>query len=284
MGKGGFPTVKSIALWDIRLGKLVRTFEPAGGQYVRDLASDPGGFVVAVAEDDPDSCGNVLLYEVATGQIRRRLPLQPHIVTALAFTNDGQRLITVGYDLAGLVWDVNLLAAARGRDPVDNAEWDEAWKTLAQPPAAPAYEALLTFAANPDRSVEQLRQRLRPMPVLNQAKLDQIVADLDDEKFLTREHAATELDKLGRAGVPAMRARAAKVQSREAKLRLTQYLERFDSPKVLPDELRALRIVEFLEHAASSSARTLLAEYAAGEPSSDLTIRAAAAKSRLERR
>jgi WD40 repeat protein len=280
-GKKKVQIPRAIALWDIRFGKLVRTFQPFDSGATCDLVADPGGFVIASSELDFDGFGNVLLYEVATGGIRRQLP-PTNVVTALAFTDDGQRLVTVGHDTAGLVWDMSLMSAARGRKPADDAELEDAWNTLAVPAAAAAYDALLVFASNPERAIDLLRQRLRPIPILNAAKLDQIVADLEDEKFLTREHAANELEKLGRVGLPAMRTRAPKAQSREAKLRLAQYLERYETSKLLPDELRTLRALELLEHAATPASRALLAELSAGEPAADVTMRARAAQTRLD--
>jgi hypothetical protein len=113
--------------------------------------------------------------------------------------------------------------------------------------------------------------------------LDRIIADLESEKFATREQAAKELATLGRIAVTAIRARAANVQSLETKRRLAAYFEGHESGPLLPDELRAVRAVEFLESMATPAAHALLADLAKGEPTAESTIRAIAAKSRLER-
>jgi len=296
--KGGFggavkqasmPTsINGMALWDLHTGKMLHLFESIQGDGYRasprDIAADPGGFVIAIMEEIQSDPGSVVLYEVATGQIRRRIFSGTRETAALAFTPDGKRLVTVSHDTTGLVWDVSLLSAVRGRKPAAHAELEQAWKALAEPSARAAYDGQLVLASNPSGAVELLQQRLRPVPTIGAATFDRIVADLEDEKFLTRERAASELDKLGRIGVVAIRARALKAQSREAKLRLTQYLERYDSPKLTADELRSVRALEFLNHVATSEARDLIAELAKGESTADLTIRALSIKTRLERR
>jgi WD40 repeat protein len=275
--------MRGIALWDLRTGKMLRSLESNDGSYPRDIASDPGGYVIATADDDSEGAGMLALYEVATGQVRRRLSGGVRYCTAVAFTPDGNRLVSVGFDTTGIVWDVNLMSAARGKKPAGDEDLERAWKTLAQPSAPAAYDAMIALASNPDGALALLRTRSRPAPVIGAGKFDQIVADLEDEKFVTRERATNELEKLGKVGVSAIRARIGKAQSREAKLRLTQYLEKFDTPALLADELRAIRTLEFLEHAATPAARALIAELSSGEPTADLTMRALAAKGRLDR-
>lgn len=289
MKQASMPTsINGMALWDLRTGKMLHLFESIQGDVYRasprDIAADPGGFVIAIMEEIQSDPGSIVLYEVATGQIRRRIFSGTRETAALAFTPDGKRLVTVSHDTTGLVWDVSLLSVARGRKPAAHAELEQAWKALAEPSARAAYDGQLALASNPLGAVELLQQRLRPVPIVGAATFDRIVADLEDEKFLTRERAASELDKLGRIGVVAIRARALKAQSREAKLRLTQYLERYDSPKLTADELRSVRALEFLNHVATSEARDLIAELAKGESTADLTIRALSTKTRLERR
>ena len=56
----------------------------------------------------------------------------------------------------------------------------------------------------------------------------------------------------------AIRDRADKVQSLETKRRLAAFLERHESGPLLPEELRAVRAVEFLESMATPAARALL--------------------------
>jgi phage FluMu protein gp41 len=179
---------------------------------------------------------------------------------------------------------LSLAAAARGKIPGSQADLDRAWDVLAQPNAATAYDALIVFASNPDGAMELLRKRLRAAPPLDAAILDRIVADLESEKFATRERAANDLEKLCRTAVAAIRARAAKVESLETKRRLAQFLERHESGPIVTDELRAVRALEFLENVVTPAASALIADLTTGEPAAERTIAAIATKDRLDRR
>jgi WD40 repeat protein len=272
---------KRIGLLDLRSAKLVRTFAEPGSSRTCSLAADPGGYVVATAEEA--EVGFTLLFEVASGQIRKRLPGHFKSNTGVAFTPEGHRLVTVGADSTGLVWDVSLMSAARGKTPATGAELERAWDTLAKAKAPAAYEAMIALASNPAGAVELLRRRLQPAR-LDAAALNRVLADLESEKFTVRDRAVTELGKVGRNAVPTVRARADKAESLETKRRLQRFLEQHDTGTLLPDELRAVRCLEFLEHAATPAARKLIAELSKGEPTADLTMRALSAQRRLERR
>jgi WD40 repeat protein len=71
------------------------------------LAVSPDGRQVAAAESDY----SIWVYELATGQARRHFVGHSNEVTALAFTPDGQRLISTSRDLTALVWDVSQAGA-----------------------------------------------------------------------------------------------------------------------------------------------------------------------------
>jgi len=129
-----------------------------------------------------------------------------------------------------------------------------------------------------------IRLRLRAPAVLNVAALDRIVANLASDVFAVRAKATDELENRGRSVVAELKARIQKIDSLEAKRRLTALVERFESGPLFPEELRALRSLEFLERIATPSARTAIVELTNGEPAAELTVRARAAKARLDRR
>jgi WD40 repeat protein len=270
-----------LGLWNLRSAKLVRAFEAPGSRMTRDLAADPGSYVLATAEEGEN--GFTLLYEIASGQIRRRIPGHLRANMSVAFTPDGNRLVTVGGDKTGLVWDISLAGAARRRKPASDDELELAWQALAKPNASDGYDALIVLATQPERAVEMARRRLKPATV-DAAAIDRLIADLDSEKFVTREKATKELEKLSRAEIAALQFRAETGGSLELKRRLAVFLNRYDSGALSADELRSLRALEFLEQSGSPAARSAIAELTKGEPSADLTIRALAAKGRLDRR
>ncbi len=92
------------------------------------------------------------------------------------------------------------------------------------------------------------------------------------------------LEKLGRHEAPGLRGLAAKAESLEVKRRLTQVIDRLESGVLWPDELRAVRSLEFLENIGTTAACVLIGELAKGEPTADLTVRALSARGRLDRR
>ena len=91
----------SIRLLDAATGKLVRAIERRPSNSLHSIAFSPDGTLVA-AEDKYE----VSLWEVATGQLVRRMD-GSLCVERLAFTPDGTQLIaTPGFKGDVLVWDV----------------------------------------------------------------------------------------------------------------------------------------------------------------------------------
>jgi WD40 repeat protein len=271
-----------LSLWDLRDCKPIREFEPPGSRLSRALAADPRGYLLATAEEGDK--GFTLIYEVASGKIRRRLAGHFHVNTFVGFTPDGNRLVTAGGDSTCLIWDLTLAAAARARTPNSITNLERAWNVLAEADAAAAYDAMVGLVSHSDRATDFLRTRVRAMAHLDDATLDRLVADLGSEQFATRQRAEVDLDKLGRSAVPAMLARAANIESLETKRRLERFLQRHESGPLPPEELRAVRSLEILESIGTLAARAVIAELAKGEPTAELTIRARAAQQRLDRR
>jgi WD40 repeat protein len=273
----------ALGVWDPLTGKMRRAFAtPASHRQdfrtVRAFSLSPGGWTVATAEQDR----SVLIYEIATGQVRRRLTGHRYEVMSLAFGPDGSRLVTVSGDHTGLVWDVSLTAGAAKGGPLSPEEWAKAWDALAADQAAPAYEALGRLAADPGAAVPLLRKHLRPTAPLDDAVVDKIIAGLDSATFAARERAGAELDKLGKPVVDAVRARLAKGTSAEVRERLTKFLAKYDRDEFTSEELRQERALELLEQIGSTEARDVLRDLAKGEPSARLTRQAASALKRLE--
>jgi len=122
------------------------------------MAVSPDRRTVALARSD----GTVVLLEAATGQPRRVLAGHSVACHVLAFTGDGQRLLSGGADHSILVWDVRLQSV-----PLPSAVKQETravnhWTTLATGPADAAYRAMARFAVEPAAAVRMARLRLKP--------------------------------------------------------------------------------------------------------------------------
>jgi WD40 repeat protein len=99
---------EQLQLIDVASGKSIRTFvppevDPAVPHQVVCLAIAPNGRLLAA----PDPNGAIWLYDLATGQARRKLAGHPRTVSSLAFTPDSRTLVSVSHDQTGLVWDVS---------------------------------------------------------------------------------------------------------------------------------------------------------------------------------
>lgn len=112
------PGGDEVALW--AAGSLHRFGVPDG--VVRAVWKSPTGFPVATAAYAPDGAtlavathDVVWLVDAARNVERARLEGHSTLLTALAFTHDGARLVSAGWDTTALVWD--LPAALAGYAP-----------------------------------------------------------------------------------------------------------------------------------------------------------------------
>ena len=272
----------ALSLLDLATGDRLRTFVGSGkgedGNYplVRACVYSPDGRTVAGGEEN----GSVLLFESATGLLRRRLAGHRGAVAGLSFTPDGKRLVTASFDNTGLVWDISLatLAAAPAGSQAG------AWANLASREPETVNRALAGLAASPDRAVALLKDRLRAAAVPDPAAFDRLVADLDSKHFGVREQAVAELDRLGDVAIAELRRRVAGAQSLEVRRRIERLLDNHGKGKIAPERLRELRALEVLEQIGTSGAQQVLAALARGAAEARLTKEAKASLERLARR
>jgi hypothetical protein len=126
---------------------------------------------------------------------------------------------------------------------------------------------------------------LKPVPIGDDKQIASLIADLDSDKFPTRQRAARELDRLGESVLGACEAALAGNPSAEARRRLEalqgKYTDQGRNPT--PERLRALRALEVLELCGSTEARAVLRVLAQGARGAALTQHAKAALDRLTR-
>jgi RNA polymerase sigma factor (sigma-70 family) len=290
--QGGRPAEQfqgQIALLDPVTARWVRSFArrplPARGDgmlYPGATLLSPDGRTLYVSY----SFGDIVCYEVTTGQPRRVLTGHRDYIGALGLSPDGRRLISGGRDASALIWDVTAAGATKPRkEPLTAAAADELWAALAGGEAEPAYAAMADLAAAPDRAVALLRGELKPVPAApTDADLDRAFADLDSDDFATREKGSQQLAAFGEPAVPGVRKRLAKAESPEVRKRALEFLDRFDPATLSPGRLRQLRAVELLEGIATPAAKDLLSDLAKGAAGAPLTLEAAGALERLRGR
>jgi WD40 repeat protein len=261
----GSPAVMTV--WEIATGREVRRIDGHVGE-VMAVAVSPDQRLLATGGHD----ATVRVWEIASGQERQTITAHRDQVSSVAFSPDGHHLATVSSDAPVFIWDLY----RPGAKPTA-ADRDALWDELAKETHWTAMKRLL---ADPALAVALFRERVtippKPDPEIVKARL----ADLDSQQFATRQKALAELEKLGPAVEPAVRAELDARPGAEKRRQLLRLLDLFAAPS--PDALRTARAVEVAERAATPATRTLLEEWANGPPAARLTQEAAAALRRMK--
>lgn len=232
---GGQVPSPDIQVWELATGATRQTL-PGSTAGTSGLAVAPGGRAVGAAGGD----GVVREYELATGQVRAVFRGHDGPVRAVAYSPDGRRLYSGGSDTTVLAWD--LVGPAGGPTPTPGA----LWAALLDPDPAAADRAMRHLLSAPG-AVADLVRRVEAMPAPDLSRVAGLVAGLDGPGFAAREAAGKELEQLGRAAIPALRAAVRATPSAEARARLEEILRRVDRPTVAGEDLRRVRAVEVLE-------------------------------------
>jgi hypothetical protein len=127
------------------------------------------------------------------------------------------------------------------------------------------------------------RVSFEPLPRVPEKARAQLIADLDNNDFKTREKAARELDKLGEAALGAIHTTLAGNPSVEAQQRLASLRDKHRPWGVpSPERLRLMRALEVLELCGPDS-HDLLSTLAESAPGALVTEQAKGALKRLSR-
>ncbi|MFZ4813058.1 MAG: protein kinase domain-containing protein [Phototrophicaceae bacterium] len=99
---------RAIYIFDLVTGELIQKLQPEGVGFVRAVAIQPSGGMLASASYDPNEFGGTIrLWDVESGQLIRRLIGHTDVLTTLDFSPDGQTLLSGGWDRTVRQWDVN---------------------------------------------------------------------------------------------------------------------------------------------------------------------------------
>jgi hypothetical protein len=264
------------------LGKdpLIRITSVETGHEVRQLRGQAIFDVVAFSPDGRTLIGGsqhrkeVYLWEVATGQLRKKFSGHQGHVMSLAFSPDGRTFASGNSDASVLIWEA---AGQRRRllppPALTEAEIDRLWTDLAVNDAVVAYNAIVTLRAAPRQATALISKHLKPVPRADAKRLAEAVRKLDSDSFAVRQQATRELEKLGESAEPALRQALARAPAEEVRRRIEQLLNRLGGPQLL----RRGRALEVLENIADPDSRQLLTALAGGASDASLTIEAQAA-------
>lgn len=192
--------------------------------------------------------------------------------------------------LGRTVEDLDRVALGMGKKQdkeLPRARLDKLWDDLLNRDAAvygPARWALVSAAA---QSPAYLQERLRGPTVEDKlaARVKGLIAKLDDDDFQVREDATAQLQKLGAAAVPFLKAALAATDSAEVRRRIEDLLgtQKGVATDLTPEQERTLRVVRVLEQIGTKEARTALQKLVEQGLPETVQAEAKAALTRLER-
>src|SRR5262249_5522202 len=149
-------------------------------------------------------------------------------------------------DLAPLVWNWSALGfKLAGLKP---NELHQLWTDIAGADAAKPYQAILAMSHSPD-SANFIRGRLHPAVADDAQKIRQLVTELDNNDFATRERATLELACVSSAAT--LRQLLTANMSAEARARINGVLQKVETGPAAAERIRTLRGLEILERSRS---------------------------------
>src|SRR5262249_29909713 len=127
-----FSAKSGLLLFDARTGEPLRSIEPVSRQETRPYmvtaaAFSPDGLFFAIGQID----GSAHVYELITGRPIRSFRGHRNRVSQLVFTANSRRLVTVGDDMMGLVWDTSPAGLAKPEELGTAEQRERTWGHLA---------------------------------------------------------------------------------------------------------------------------------------------------------
>ncbi|MBI3822522.1 MAG: hypothetical protein HY289_07570, partial [Planctomycetes bacterium] len=267
---------RTIRLWDRGSDKEVRRF---GGADVvgQSAVFSPDGKLVAAGIEK----GGIRFWDAATATVLRDVPAHRATVTSLAFPDGGKTLVSGSLDGTAIVWDLDRLL---NETSADKAELEQLWTALGQPDAEKAAQAMRAFAARPKETRAFFKERIRPIPIVDAKRLDQLLIDLHSNQFAVRQRANDELEKLDGQARSALEKALQDDPAVETRRRIETLLQRLEPPISAPHLLRNLRAIEVTERIGTAEAYAFLQLLADGGAGHRLTEQAREAVVRLTKR
>jgi WD40 repeat protein len=191
-----------IRIWNLTTGELERTFENSK-RSLSGLAFSPNGKILAAS-----GSGGVALWDIATGQIKTKLPDYLYYPVAIAFTPDGSRIVVGCSDAKIVVWNIDANReefAFHNRGGVMGLAYDH------------HHDTVVTCSVGGEITLIDLLLR---MPNDGETKrITELLAQLDDDSYPVREKADREFLTIGPIAQAALADAEANSASLEVRIR-----------------------------------------------------------------
>jgi WD40 repeat protein len=244
--------------------------------WISSAAFSPDGRTVATAERT-----GMRLWETATGKEICRLTKSAQAwYYRISFAPDGRTLASVNSDTTVLIWSVPP-AEAGDSATLAPPELRELWEKLVSEDGAQSHAAIVGLIRAPHSSVPFLKDRLQPVTAPSAERLEQLIADLDNDRFAVREKASGELAQLAELAETALRGVLEGKPSPETRERVIAVLARRQLWS--GERLRRWRVIQILEGIGAHEAQSMLKTLTEGVPASRLTQEAQAPLERLRK-
>jgi WD40 repeat protein len=271
-------TIELDGLWvrEVATG-MPRYWVPAESHDLRSLAYSSDGRFLAIGRAD----GTIRVYHVATAKEIRRLSGQDGAITSLSFSRNGKTLLSGSRDCTALLWDISDLdKSILPPTKLTERQLHESWDRLGDEDAPSAFAWACVLSGSPKQTAAFTRQRPRPVTPDMVGRIPALLRSLDADDFETRDKAATELDALGDAAVPALRKALSASPSAEVRSQLRRHIAKYGD-QLGATALREMRAIEILERFRDDESRAVLRALAEGVPEARRTREAKASLERL---
>jgi WD40 repeat protein len=270
-----------IRLWDAVTGQKLREME-GHTAAVYSLAFSADGRNLASGSFDK----SVRLWEAFSGKTIKAWHGHAGPVGAVSITPNGRVVISGSNDTTLLLWDVT----ARSQDgkvadlTLSADQLKSGWKDLASEEAPPANLVLWNFVAAGKESVPFLGKQVF---LVDPARIQQLLKDLNNNKYPVRENASSELGKYGRWIEGVLREALKRPESEEVRRRIERLLSQLQVPGSLSldqERLRLRRTMLILEQVGGPESRKTLENLVRGAPEEAFRQEAQASLERMNRR
>ena len=262
----GFGTTDLI---DLASGQIAHRWDE--NHWVTAASFSACGRWLALAESN-----EIRIWELRTKRIVRRWPVTDG-VTMLAFSPNGRWIAAAKDDSRIEVWDGWPSQGATRKTPPTEAELRKCWDRLASEDATAAHDAIAALLSTPEVSAAFLARRMGPSLPMQPKRFTQLLADLDDDDFATRQRAEQTLRAAGSAlTTQVQQALKQPGQSLEHRRRLQRLQAAWPTDPAMVQRDRALFALEQM----GEPGRALLYRIAEGAPEAEITQLARAALNR----